>query len=129
MIQIRPRSSNVIATGLTMSGSRATSSTVNPRAPSSANRLGRRERRSRRPGLLAGNEILAPHRPFTRASVASSNAKQRFVGSKESKRSISRRCVIGWQLRWVERRGRPSAAFAVRSHSNQNWAAGSIFSL
>ena len=30
VIQIRPRSSNVIATGLTMSGSLATSSTVNP---------------------------------------------------------------------------------------------------
>ena len=50
MIQIRPRSSNVIATGLTMSGSPATSSTVE--ALGHRHLLDRFVRRQRRPRRL-----------------------------------------------------------------------------
>ena len=56
VIQIRPRSSKVMATGLTMSGSAATSSTRKPGGHGHRpDRLGRRSRRVGRPVLAVGD--------------------------------------------------------------------------
>ena len=58
MIQIRPRSSNVIATGLTMSGSLATSSTREALGHRHLrDRLGRRQRRAGRLVLGVRNHV------------------------------------------------------------------------
>ena len=75
MIQIRPRSSNVIATGLMMSGSAATTSTVKARRDRHrSGRLGRRARRVGRLVLTVGNRSFSlspnnrsrkPIEPFT----------------------------------------------------------------
>ena len=63
MIQIRPRSSNVIATGLTMSGSAATTSTVKPGGTVIALTASAGERGAFGRRVLAVRDRLRPARP------------------------------------------------------------------